>query len=346
VGATGFSISDLISPESSSTIRNLSAIINFARWREQKYQIYLKQKLKVNDLNKTLKVIRAENEKLAVEFVKLNEKKKRDEPQVDALQSEIAELRKTMESEHSEMEKKGEIAHDIKKEIKKLKAMDMEKMNILNKHHDIIHSLDRKIVKSPQRIKKELKLISNQIQKEQIEINAKYQKLNYDLNKLNQLKLLNQLINKRINEMKHINILKNDKYCKSEQEIKKLENIRISNEKELKSIIKTHQSLNKNLNKKKNEFSALQQEHRDKKQQIQIKNEQIDNLKVEHSKNRIKKQTEISNLDKQTELKKESLSNLLQENKNSINQLHLKYKQLVQTVKIYHQNMEKGMEKW
>ena len=41
---------------------------------------------------------------------KLNIKNKQnDEPQVDALQSEIAELRKTMESERAEMENKGDI---------------------------------------------------------------------------------------------------------------------------------------------------------------------------------------------------------------------------------------------
>merc|ERR1712244_138601 len=107
VGVTGFSISDLISPESSSTIRNLSAIINFARWREQKYQIYLSQKLKLNDLNKSLKLVTEKNEKLAGEFVKLRKQKISDVPQVDALKSEIAELRKQMDSEHTEMENKG-----------------------------------------------------------------------------------------------------------------------------------------------------------------------------------------------------------------------------------------------
>eukprot|EP01084_Bolivina_argentea_P268395 455855_1 len=127
VGVANFSISDLMSPEPGRTVRNLSAIINFARWREQKYQIYVSQRVKINALNKQLNEKKSENGKLASEFVKLNNKKQEEKPQIDILESELKELQKQMDISHNEMENKGDIAHKIKKQIKHLKAIDGEK---------------------------------------------------------------------------------------------------------------------------------------------------------------------------------------------------------------------------
>merc|ERR1712083_923717 len=96
VGVTGFSISDLISPESSSTIRNLSAIINFARWREQKYQIYIAQQTDFNALNNKWLAIKAENERLAAEFVQLTQQKNTQKPEIESLQAEIDQIKKDL----------------------------------------------------------------------------------------------------------------------------------------------------------------------------------------------------------------------------------------------------------
>lgn len=346
VGVTDFSISDLISPESSRTIRNLSAIINFARWKQHKNQIYEERKLKIQELNKLLLNNKSENELLAKEFVKMNEKMEIEKPQILNLKSELNELHNLLETNNVEMERRGDIAHNIKKQIKKLKTIEMEKKAILNKNIDIIHNLQSKIVKSPQRIKKELKLLSNKIEKEKINISINKEKLKYDENKLFYLKNLIEIINKRINEMKKINILKNEKFIKYEQEISKLLNLKNSFEKELKSIIKQHKTQNIKLNKQKNNFSILQQEHQTKKNQVDVKHKQIENLKKQHSQKRVEKQRKISNYDKQIESKKESINNLLKHNKISINEINLKYKKLAHSVAIYHKNMEQGMDQW
>ena len=86
--------------------------------------------------------------------------------------------------------------------------------------------------------------------------------------------------------------------------------------------------------------------HETQKQQIQIKNKQVSDLKKEHSHKRISKQTQISNLDKQIEMKKEAINNLLRENKYYINQLNVKYKQLLENVNNYHLVMNQAMQTW
>lgn len=346
VGVNDFSISDLISPEPLRTIRHLSAIINFARWREHKNQIYLQEKVTIVSLDKKLKEIISENKKSADEFVEMNKKIEMEKPQVLILQNELKELHKNMELQHDKMEKKGEIAHNIKKELKKLKTIDMEKKTILNNNLDIICNLQSKIVKSPQRIKKELKILSNKIENEKINIAKNNEKLKYDTNKYQQLLILNQLINKRMNEMKEINILKNDNYLKLEQDIKKIQHQKTSLEKELKSIIKQHKTGNIKLNNKKHQYSVFKQESNTKKNQIEIKNKQIELLKKENSKQSLEKQRKIANLEKQIESKKESINHLLKKHKNNINQINIKYKQLLQVLTVYHKKMNQGLDQW
>eukprot|EP01084_Bolivina_argentea_P199384 341165_1 len=339
VGVPDFSISDLISPESGRTIRNLSAIINFARWREHKYQLFSEQKLTLDESNKTLLSKKAENTKLAEEFVRLREKKELEKPQIDALNKETEQLLKTMEHANREVENKGTIGHQLKKEYKQLKQSDSEKKAFLNKNTETIRNLEKKIVKSPERIKKELKMLSNTIQKEKVDINTMTQSVKYMANKENQLKLLNVTINKRNGEMQRIHLMKNDQFKALKQERENAQNIKKGKEKELKSITKQHKLMNINLSTKKTDLSELKEQHKARKTAISTKNEQINHLKQQHSKKRIAKQTEISHLDKKIEAKKESIQNLEKENNDYMTEINTKYKQVAHAVHVYNDNM-------
>eukprot|EP00484_Ammonia_sp_Unknown_P022888 CAMPEP_0197033136 /NCGR_PEP_ID=MMETSP1384-20130603/11626_1 /TAXON_ID=29189 /ORGANISM="Ammonia sp." /LENGTH=443 /DNA_ID=CAMNT_0042462905 /DNA_START=41 /DNA_END=1372 /DNA_ORIENTATION=- len=346
VGVHDFNISDLISPESQRTVRNLSAIINFARWQEQKHQIYVEKKSSIQSLDKKLKSITQQNKKLADEFVAINTKMNQEKPEIDKLNAEISELQNQFEFQHQEYQRKGEIAHHIKKEITKLKTTDQEKKIILeNKMHEI-HVLESKIVKSPQRIKKELKSLSSMIQNEKILISTRNQQLNYDVNKFKQLTLLKQSIQRRCEEMKRIDAIKNEQCVKLESQLKQLQNSKNSIEKELKSNIKKYKVMNMALNNKKAEYAALQQDHETMKQEIQIKNKQINDLKEEHSKKRLLKQTQISSLEKRIEEKKEAIQQLLKQHKHCVQQCAAKYRQLLEAMDSYHQSLHQCVDQW
>ena len=346
VGVTDFSISDLISPESPRTIRNLSAIINFARWREQKYQIYQSKSAELAEKNKKWLSIKAENERLAAEFVQLTHQKNQEKPQIEILQSEIDQITNDLGVATEQFDKLGVEGKNIKKEAKRLEAAYSEKVAILNKNSDIIHNLSRKIVKSPERIKKELRFLSNKIEQTKIEISDKSECLKVAMDKEKNYKILHDLVNKRIEEMKQIYSLKNGTYHKLEHDIKIYQNEKKALQKELNSIIKTHKSLNTGLATKKKEYSVLSAEHKAKKEAVAAKNKEINRLKDKHSQKRIAKQTQIANIDKQIEATKDSMSNLFKENKQNINELNIKYKQLLHAVSTYHNNMSQAMQHW
>jgi len=346
VGVTDFSISDLMAPESPRTVRNLSAIINFARWREQKHQIYQSRKSNLNELEESLTVITSENKNLAEQFVASREKIAAEAPQAEALEAEINELKALSATFIDELDQTKESAHGIKKNIKSLKAMDAEKKTLLNNNIDTIHNLERKIVKSPERIKKQLKALSGKIQRDTVEVRSKQQRLSDDLHKMAKLEELQEMTGQRLQEMKHIHTLKNEQFFRAEQEMKRLQTAKAAEEKKLKTMRKSHKKAEHELKTKKHQYEGLQQEHKTKAKSASVKQKQIESLQREQSKKNTSIRTQISNLDKAIEATKEEMATLSMENKHSIQQLLGKYRQLVENVEIYHLDMAQGMESW
>merc|ERR1712032_310711 len=117
-------------------------------------------------------------------------------------------------------------------------------------------------------------------------------------------------------------------------------------QKELASMIKKHKSLTIDQRNKKHELSVLTQEHENKKEAVSLKNKEINRLKDKHSQKRISKQTAIATIDKEIEQIAESMDSLAKENKANINELNSKYKQLLQAVSVYHNNMSTAMDTW
>lgn len=92
VGVTDFSISDLMVPDPKRTVRNLSAIINFIRWRECKRQLYVPIKKELNELQHKLSAIIAENDRVAETYCDAQAKVEAEAPQAEALKAEIQKL--------------------------------------------------------------------------------------------------------------------------------------------------------------------------------------------------------------------------------------------------------------
>jgi len=346
VGVTDFSISDLIAPESPRTVRNLSAIINFARWREQKYQIYQSRKSNLDELEQKLSAITSENKSLAEQFVASRERIAAEAPQAEALEAEINELKALSATFIDELDATKESAHAIKKQIKSLKAMDAEKKTLLNNDIDTIHRLERKIVKSPDRIKKQLKALGAKIQRDTVEVAAKQQRLSDDLHKNTKLEELLEMTGQRLLEMQHIHTLKNEQFFRAEQEMKRLQSVKAAEEKKLRAIKKSHKKIEHELKSKKHQFEGLQQEHKSKAKSASVKQKQIESLQREQSKKNTSIRTQISCLDKEIEATKEEMAALTKDNKDAVQQLLAKYRQLVENVEIYHLEMTQGMESW
>jgi len=346
VGVTDFSISDLMAPESSRTVRNLSAIINFARWRSQKFQIYLSSKAKLDELQQKYMDIIDENKRLAHLFTAAQSKIAEEAPQAESLQTEIDALKRESHGLMKTVDQTQRDIHSLKKQIKSSQTMDGEKKATLNDHIECIHDLERKIVKSPERIKKQLKALSGKIQRDKMDINGAKQRLQSDVVKRGQLKELQSMIALRFEEMQHIHHLKNERHCKAEQEVKRLQTAKAAEEKELKSSKKQHKQTEETLRKLKHEYETLMEEKQAKTKSADDKKKQVASLQQEQSRKSTSIRTQISKMDKRIEAEKERMEQMQKEQHKAIQQILSKYRQLVENVEMYHLNMRQGMDSW
>ena len=346
VGVTDFSICDLIAPESSRTVRNLSAIINFCRWREQKYQIYLSHKTELVDLGTKLEDITSENKRLALIFTDFHKRIEAEAPQAEAIEAEIDGLKTESAVLMESLERSQDDVHSLKKQYRALKAVDQEKKGLLNDRVECIHALERKIVKSPERIKKQLKALSGKIKRDKLEKVDLQQRLSDDQHKMDKLGELQTAIGQRIEEMQTIHTLKNHRHCKAEQDAKRLQTAKVAEEKKLKSIKRSHKNLEHQLKTKKALYEALKDEHKTKTLSVTAKNQQIATLQRERSRKNEQIRTSISNLDKRIEAEKEEMAQMDKHNGQCVLSLLAKYRQIVENVEMYHLNMRQGMESW
>jgi len=344
VGVTDFSISDLISPDEPRTVRNLSAIINFARWRAQKHAIYVEEKVKIEALQSSLSAITEQNNRLAKHFVELKTKQQSEEPQVEALRAEIEELQSAATHEMQFHDQQSEEIHAIKKEIKRLRADAHEKKMLLQQRIKIVHSLDTKIVRSPQRIKRELRAVADQNARDKFEIEKLRANLCYDRNKLAQLEALHSAILKRGEEMERMAVLKNERHCEKEKELKATQTQKLAMEKELKSLHRARKSLAAALTAKKHEFSALQQAVNAEKREIARKNKEMNGLQEQHSKARIQKQMRIARLEKHIAAKREATRQREQQYRAFMQQTAQKMRMLADNVNNYHQQIRHAVD--
>ena len=345
IGVEDFGISDIINPNSQRTITNLSAIINFAKYLHHKYEIYQNHKKSLNDLEINLNKIVLKNGELANKFQIIHKIKKEEEPITKKIKKQINEIKNEYKINNEIMEKQGIIIHQIKKKIKLLKTNEKEKLIILNKNIDKIDIYESQIVHSPKRIRNDLKSMSKYIQKEEIFINKININYNYDFNKFNQFKILQQLIIQRINEMKEIKIMIN-KYISFEKEIKILKTEKHLILSELKSIKKKEIKIKENLFNKKDEYKSIKIEKQDKEQKV---NQLFDKIEIYQNRQMIQiknKMKEIENYDLQIKTKTEQIENIKQFHINNINQIQDKYKNLSNLVNQYHYKMRQHLENW
>ena len=153
VGVKDFCMSDLISPEPNRTIRNLSAIINFAKFRVTKSQLYDKIKSKETGLSDEFAAQRTQNQTLAKKFQDFQNKLVAQKPQIDILQEEINSLKFELNKFSNDCEILQHETRESKRIGQELKANQSSNKLQLNKLTDEIANLENHIVKSPQKIR-------------------------------------------------------------------------------------------------------------------------------------------------------------------------------------------------
>ena len=164
-----FSMKDIVDPDAKRFRRQLSAIINFIKFREDRLTMYSALSTETDKLSEAHGLLRDENEDLRRQLDELKAQAAEDEPaheqldeQIDSLEAAIEELNKDQASQKFEMQ-------GMKKEKKDrtddIMGVQFELQNVKSE----IEDLERQVVHSPRRIKRDIAEIAGQLAQEKQE---------------------------------------------------------------------------------------------------------------------------------------------------------------------------------
>lgn len=90
-GISDFSLQDLIKPEYKRVRRNISAVINFAKFREERLNKYVEFRQETDGLAAKKLALEQENERLLAEVKRMSSERQQEAPEEQALVAENAE---------------------------------------------------------------------------------------------------------------------------------------------------------------------------------------------------------------------------------------------------------------
>jgi DNA repair exonuclease SbcCD ATPase subunit len=176
-GITDYSLNDLIAPSTKRLRRQLSGVINFAKFREERLALLTdltSQRMKlVDNVNKTLQ----KGEELENKLVLLKEQTAEESKIISIIENEIKEIKTNVDQQNlTQAEIKVE-TNILKEENNKLRDTIITNTNKLDELIVQKKKLESQIVNSPERFRKQIADKEQSLSQEQAEIKAAEKKI-------------------------------------------------------------------------------------------------------------------------------------------------------------------------
>ncbi|EME32654.1 kinetochore protein Nuf2 [Galdieria sulphuraria] len=338
-----FSMKDYLKPEYARTKKILSAIINFAKFREERLVTFLelqgrseeittrKQQTEeeLNELREKVKKLRCEDEEMAPYAQSLQE-------QAEELVGDIAQYNKSQASLQKQIkEMKAEVASRSDK-------ISSTKFNILNEKQEC-NKLQEMVVPSPEKAKKEIEDMSEQLENDKqttqsIERRTKDLKLRISgledcERELRQTFKLMQECEEQMNEWRILQ----DGLSEKRQRI-------VDYEEELKRLKSSESHYRRQLSNVEERISRLQMQAEEKKRYADESYDQVcqDRSEVNREREEVERRIDRTNVLIQTT--KDKIQEMLNEHEREVDKVREKYRTLEASVVKYHRELFSVMQ--
>eukprot|EP00945_MAST-04E_sp_MAST-4E-sp1_P007582 g7582.t1 len=168
---------DVIKPNGERYVRNLSAIINFAKFREERVQHYTEMTASTEALMEEKQQLLREQAKLQDKIASMKEQQEKDKQEIVDIEIENVEL---SEKVGQVSDKEGQLKHDVGKLANEIKAVQSNvqatKFKILGAREEC-EQLQNQVISSPDRIKGELAEMQQRVINQRKEFSAESMKL-------------------------------------------------------------------------------------------------------------------------------------------------------------------------
>lgn len=153
VGIADFTIKDVLYPERARLRRNFSAVINFAKFREDRMERYQEFTTEADGFITQKAALEAENNKLLAEIRAINAQRASEEPRVAELEAENASLGSAISELNGQQAGMKEVAQGLKHKWQEIGDQISETKYTLLSARQENDSLRAQIVPSPEKLK-------------------------------------------------------------------------------------------------------------------------------------------------------------------------------------------------
>jgi chromosome segregation ATPase len=337
-------VKDLYKPESARLRRNLSAIINFAKFREEKLSLFTELQDQSDGLSTKMAALKGEHSKLSEEVSKYKEIRDGEKEDMLQLEQETIELEASLRGlnkEQAVLQSEIRSSKNVTKEVSD--KVQEEKFKLLEEKKKKEELKSRIVLDSPGKMQKVLKEIEDNIENERqciVDVESRARDASHKLETLcrseKDLLKLTKLMEDVEKDMA--------KYKETNRKVKQANTQIVSNESDLITLGSQEQHLKRQQNMLSERFGRLQQQFQLKVEATasSVENQQRnkENAQAEH----ITAQQKLSNNEALCKSYQDKTRELKQGHAQEIHALNDKYNQLCNQVQEYHKLLVETME--
>jgi kinetochore protein Nuf2 len=342
VGVPEFSMDEVFQPTAKHTIRNMSALINYARFREERLDIAEELKQESEDLDAQRQDLQDENEQLQKRLAELRADKEELVPlkeeivaDCDALTTDVTKLNKRQAT--------------LGNEIKELKAesnqyMDRIATDIMRTHEakQETEKLRTQIVQSPEKIKKQLADMKTAVNGERSNVAGQESQLKDVRGRLDRVQKLNKDMKKNLAVVDELEA-QAEKAKNAKAVLKETSTNIESNEDERRTLRNEEQTLRRQLDATKEKMKRVKAEGEQalKRAQMQLTKSQQEKVGLETGK--AQNQAQIAQNEEMYNEMRENLDRLQRDHDADVDGMQALCGRLQAQVNSYHESLERRM---
>lgn len=301
-GVHDFNMDDLTKPEKQRLRRNLSAVINFAKFRQEKEEGYMQLTQETDGLEEKLKTVQAENERLQTEVHEATRKRQQEAPEEERLNAENKKREEVVRKLWNEQTALQEECHALKSRCKEITDEHREAEFKLLEAKEAEAELSAQIVDDPKKLRAELAALGEAKKSETLALEQLKSKL---FNMKNQ----SDAVDASVKQLEEVLLLQ------AEVEAQQLR---------LKEARDSIAQLEDRHSREKGEGIELDGELCRAKQRNERKGEQLQRQKEQHGERQVLAEKELTNLNHQWEdfcLKSKQKNEQLEDAANAVREL-------------------------
>jgi len=337
-------VKDLYKPESARLRRNLSAIINFAKFREEKLSLFTELQDQSDGLSARLASLKEEHKRLGADEAEHREARDAEEEETLKLEKETIELEaqlRTLNKEQAVLQSEIRTSKSVSKEMSDKVQEEKAKLEEENKKKEELKS--RIVLDSPGKMQKVLKEIEDNIENERqciADVESRARDASHKLETLCRSEKDLLKLTKLMEEVeKDI-----EKYKDTSRKVKESSAQVVNHENELISLGAQEQHLKRQQNMLTERLGRLEQQFQLKVEATasSVENQQRnkENAQMEH----MTAQQKLMNNEAICKTYQEKIKELKTSHGQEIHALNDKYNQLCHQVQEYHKLLVETME--